>query len=165
VQARVVELVAREPGCSIQQVAVQLRVSHATASYHLFALGRMGLLVQVRDGREVRHFPGNAAPPSGSYLEALVRDERKARVVRLLAASPTSGMTVHQMAKACALSFALTKRTLEQLEWAHVVRLERRRYRYHVHVEAGMREHLAAIAPPEPGPLGDDENTFGLDAL
>lgn len=141
-QERVLAIVAEQPGCSIQHVALQLRASHATAGYHLYALSRLGLLVQVRDGREVRHFPGAAAPGSREYLQALVRDPRKASLLMVLAGEPAEGLTIHQMAQRAKVTFSVAKRTLQQLEWAGVVALERRRYRYVVRIEAQMRARL-----------------------
>lgn len=130
VQAKVRDVVAEHPGCSIQQVALHLRVSHATASYHLFSLARLGILAQVRDGREVRHFPGASSP--GAYLRALLRDGRKARVAQVLTQEGADRLSLHQMARQSKVTFAFLKRTLHQLEWVGLVRLERRRHRYTV---------------------------------
>jgi predicted transcriptional regulator len=156
-QERVLAIVTEQPGCSIQHVALQLRASHATAGYHLYALSRLGLLVQVRDGREVRHFPGAAAPGSCEYLQALARDPRKASLLAVLAGEPPEALTIHQMAQRAKVTFSVAKRTLQQLEWAGVVTLERRRYRYIVRVEPSMRARLQETldgAAAEQDPIG-----------
>jgi len=154
-QAKVLAIVAADPGCSIRSVAARLRVSHATASYHLFALAKLGLLVQARDGREVRHFPGNAAAHPMSYLQALARDPRKAKVIRLLAHGPVHRMTIHEMTQAAGLTFAFLKRTLLQLQGADVVTLERRRYRYTIRLNPERRADLEAACGGECGPEPD----------
>lgn len=140
-------VVAAQPGCTQAQVALALRVTHQTASFHLLALARLGLIVQVRDGRTLRHFTGTAMPRAGVYLEALMRDPRKARLLRFLARNRVERLTVNELAKRAGVVFGFAKRTLWQLHHLGLVALERRNYQYLIRVATELPALVAAHDP------------------
>jgi DNA-binding transcriptional ArsR family regulator len=142
-------VVAAQPGCTQAQVAFALRVTHQTASFHLLALARLGLIAQVRDGRILRHFPGPAMPRAGVYLEALLRDPRKARLLRFLAHHPVERLTVNELSKRAGVVFGFAKRTLWQLHHVGLVTLERRNYQYLIRVSDELRRLVLAQDPEQ----------------
>jgi hypothetical protein len=108
----------------------------------LFALAKLGLVVQVRDGRELRHFAGAGMPEQGDYLAAFLRDPAKVAVLRLL--SYDSHLSIHQMAKAIGLPFGSIKRILNQLHALDLIVMERRRFRYSVRMNPHKLDAITA---------------------
>lgn len=144
VQRLVLQHILEHPGATIQSVAVRLGVSHSTATFHLQALKRLGMLTQLREGRELRHF--KAGTPQ-EYLRSVLDDERKERLLRTLCSGDASRLTINQIARASQLPFPFVKRTLLQWAGMGLVQLERRHYRYVVHADAQRLQELAMPAP------------------
>jgi DNA-binding MarR family transcriptional regulator len=131
-QRQALDIVQKEPGIRIKDMATRLRVTHATATFHLTALARLGRVTQLRDGRDVRNFPTRARPSPSEYLAALLLDPRKAAVLRMLASADMPFLTMSQGARRIGVSFGFFKRTVRQAHWGGLVSLERRSYRYSV---------------------------------
>ncbi len=143
IQRQAYDFVVLNPGVTIQETAVHMRSSHSTATYHLLALTRLGLVEAVRAGRQLRHFPLPRGYSRELYLKVLNRDPKRAALVHFLRDAPVAGMTINHIAGKTGLPFGFVKRTLEQLERMHFVHLRRRHYRYRVEV---TRELLAGRA-------------------
>lgn len=139
IQRRAYEFVVLNPGSTIQETAVHLQTGHSTASYHLTALTRLGLVEAVRAGRQLRHFPRPRGFSPASFVEVLLRDTKRSALVHFLATQPVAYLSLNGIAKQTHLPFGFVKRTLEQMEAAGLVALERRHYRYHVTISDQLR--------------------------
>ncbi len=139
-QERALTAILAAPGCRIRDLAVATGVAHATATFQVQSLGRLGLLSEIRDGRDRRLFPA-ATDNAETYVQALLRDPKKRLVIEYIATAPARFMTLNQMARAIHVNFGFLKRTVEQLEATGFAHLTRRRHRYHVKVG----EHLAEV--------------------
>lgn len=140
IQAKTLRIVEEAPGITIRRVANQLRVTHSTTSYHLLAVARMGLIEQLRDGREMRNFPLPRGSSRASYVHALLRDQRAGDVVRFICRNDVSKMTLNQIATQSGFPFGFVRRTLLKLEDMNMVALVRRSYRYHLRVTDEFRK-------------------------
>lgn len=138
-QGTILGLVEESPGITIRQVAIVLRVSHTTASYHLQALSALGLIQPLRDGREVRHFMLTSESSRDSHLHALMRDSRAGHLVRFICSNPVERMTISSVARQAGMPFGFVRRTLLKLQDMHLVTLARGHYRYTLKVQAHLR--------------------------
>ncbi|MHB8634612.1 MAG: hypothetical protein ACYDBQ_11745 [Thermoplasmatota archaeon] len=152
IQRRFYDFVVQTPGATIQDAATGLGSSHAAATYHLMALGRLGLVEIVRTGRQRRHFPTPGGWSRAAYVAVLLRDPKRAAVVRTLELA-RQAMTINQVAKGARLPFGLVKRALEQLEALGLVRLERHHYQYRVEATRELRQLVVGPSrPPDAAP-------------
>lgn len=133
-RSTLVALLASRPGSTIQDVADSLACTHPTASYHLNALVRMGLIVREREGRVVRHYPSSTGPAKEAKMQAILGQARARAAIEYLVAHEKSPDTVNRIAGRLGLPYGYTKRLLAYLEKNGWVRLERRDYRYQVRV-------------------------------
>ncbi len=149
IQDRIQRFVQTNPGVTISDVADLIGTTHSTATYHLNRLVRRNQLVPRREGRVVRHFlPEDASDPV-TRLAALMATEQQHEIVAFLLAKPVERMTINQVAKALDLPFARVKGTMGALETLGMLRLERRRGRYHIRPQPSLRW---AFSPPTPRP-------------
>lgn len=61
-QERVLALLDQYPGLNIDELAGALGVQRTAAKHHVQALERRGMLVRVRQGRHLLHFPADLPP-------------------------------------------------------------------------------------------------------
>lgn len=146
VRQEVLQFVRSRPGATIRDVAVRLAVSHSTATYHLLALQRLGVLSQQRVGREMRHFAGGQPPGPGERLRSFLEDPRTTALVDVLVRDGVERLTMNQVAHEAGVPFGYAKRTLRHLQDMGFVTLERRNYRYTIRVLAPLREASQARA-------------------
>jgi DNA-binding IclR family transcriptional regulator len=141
------DAVALHPGLTVGRAAGVLSVSHSTASYQLRALTRLGLVEQLRDGRELRHFLLPRGSSQAAYVAALMRDAKVRRLLEFLGRHDVARMTINQVAKEAGVAFGFARRTLLRLQEMGLVRLERRSYRYTIQLSAGFQDLVLADAP------------------
>lgn len=149
-QQSVYDVLERMPGATIQDVARELSLGHTTATYHLSCLAERGIVRPERDGRAVRHFLTDRQDDVGAYVDALLRDERKRRVLRVLASGRADGCTVNRLAKNVRLLYGFVRRTLDQLVDRGYVDILRHRGWHQVRARAMLRDAMArhdATAP------------------
>jgi predicted transcriptional regulator len=133
------EAVLAQPGLTIQEMGKILGVTHSTAGYHLLCLVRFGLVEQLRDGRELRHFPLPRSSLNRAYVEALLRNEKSAKLLHFLCEAEIERMTLNQIAGRVGLAFGYVRRLLLKLDDMGLVDLVRRKYRYHITVAPELR--------------------------
>jgi DNA-binding transcriptional ArsR family regulator len=143
-------LVQAQPGVTIGQAAKALGVSHPTSTYHLGRLVAEGQATRVRDGREVRFFPSGQNTQS-NYLQALLADPRKRRIIELLCLPGASRLSVNEMSRLLGIRYGFLKRTLEQLERSNLVHLERQKARYQLDRVDPLLAAAAALPPDARG--------------
>ncbi len=114
-QQNVYAVLRRLPGATIQDVARELGLGHTTATYHLNCLTERGSVHRERDGRAMRHFLTQGASARTTYVDALMRDDRKRRIINHLASGRADGCTVNKLAKSVKLPYGFVRRTLNQL--------------------------------------------------
>jgi DNA-binding IclR family transcriptional regulator len=143
--ARAHDVVLATPGITVGRAAQELRISHSTATYHLHALVRQGLVETVRDGRQLRHYPRGTAREA--YLAGLLQDRRKRRLVQALADPEAGRRTLNQTAHEAGLPFGAAKRIMEQLVAVGLLRLDRRGFRYEIQVSEELRRGTEIAVP------------------
>lgn len=148
-QKRFLACVRDHPGTTIQAAATRVGVGHSTATFHLWALRKLGLVVQQREGRELRHFP--EAPSRTSYLASLAADPRKRQVLAALATQAVERMTINQLARAVDLPFPFVKRLLGNLQALGLVHLDRHNFRYTIRLDPEAPAALAEVPGLGPG--------------
>lgn len=158
-QRTVFDVLERMPGATIQDVARTLSLGHTTATYHLTCLSARGLVRPERDGRAVRHFLSDQQDEPGAYVDALLRDERKGRVLRLLASGRADGCTVNRLAKSVRLPYGFVRRTLDQLVDRGYVEVLRHRGWHQVRARPLLRESMGWREGPEGATPRDQPQT------
>lgn len=143
-QRQVILLLRRSPGDTIQQVADQLKFTHASATYALNQLRRKGLVVQRRDGRSKRNFlaadlKGGALPTLSPFLA----DPRKRHMLDLLVEQPHRQLTVNWLAQRIGASHSFVMRCLPALVGEGFVSSHRTPDRHYVRSEPKLVAHLA----------------------
>lgn len=150
----VVDLLTQRPGATVQEVADSLRCTHPTASYHLNALFRMGLIVREREGRVVRHYGSQAGAVRDGKIRSLLNEPRTRNLVRFLVQGGDDVKTVNRIATGVGEPFGYVKRLLAALEKYGWVCVERRNFRYSVRVAPAFadlaRRSLADERPSNP---------------
>jgi DNA-binding IclR family transcriptional regulator len=133
--------VKASPGATIQQIAAQIQVSHAAASYLLRTLARRGWLEQLRKGRSLHHFVPGESGQTGRMAPLLADRERRRLIEEIKEAGPTVG-GINQLAKRLGLSFGVVKSTLEDLAAMGLVDLENVNGRYRISTSKALEVEL-----------------------
>lgn len=143
-QERILEILGKTPGASIQTLADALSITHASATYALNQLRRKSLISQKKDGQrklnflvvDVKHFDLITLQPTPA-------DSRKNQILELLAAEPNRQRTINWLAERIGASHAFVSRCLPGFIHQNLIILDRTPDRYYV--RAG--EKLAAGLP------------------
>ncbi len=151
-QQTVYAVLERLPGATIQDVAQALSLGHTTATYHLNCLTERGIVHPERDGRAVRHFLAARHEDAAAYVGALLRDERKARVLSHLASGNADGCTVNRLAKHVHLPYGFVRRTLDQLLDRGYVDVVRHRGWHQVRARPLLQEAMSDNGHEEAAP-------------
>lgn len=89
VRGRIADLVHRQPGSTITDIAVAVGVTHQTASYHLRLLQEHGLVLGVERGNKRLYFRNDGSFNNEERgLVAVLRDPESMRVLDLIRQSP-----------------------------------------------------------------------------
>jgi predicted transcriptional regulator len=120
------------PGATIQRVATAFCFTHTTATYHLRALAAGGHLEAKRTGRSVRHYAKDSGDRA-DLLAPLLRDEKRARILRHFASTNPGGRSINQVAKDIGLTFGIMKSTLVELDALGLVNLEQVHGRFRIY--------------------------------
>jgi DNA-binding transcriptional ArsR family regulator len=138
-QRRVHDVVAKNPGITLARAAMKLSATQSSASYQLRALARLGLVEQLRDGRELRHFilPQGSTP--AAYVAALMTDPKVAGLLVFLATHDVQHMTVNAIARGAGATFGFTRRTLLRLQEMELLTMKRRSFQYYIRIEKRFR--------------------------
>lgn len=158
VRARLYEVVARNPGITIQDAAEKVGIARTTASYHLRILGREGLVVERPARKSVHYYrnDGRLSDEDQLRLQALASD-RTRHVAVLLLQRP--GLQRSELARALSLSIATVNWHLRPLSERGLVREEARGRRRHLYGTAALdtcmrlREGQVEVETPLPGPM------------
>lgn len=131
VRARLYEVVARNPGITIQDAAEKVGIARTTASYHLRILGREGLVVERPARKSVHYYrnDGKLSDEDQLRLQALA-SERTRHVANLLLQRP--GLQRSELARALGLSIATVNWHLRPLSERGLVREEAKGRRRHL---------------------------------
>lgn len=163
-QARIVELLQKEPGATIQSLADRIGISHASGTYALNQLQRKGLVVQRRDGRTKLNFLASArSDADGSLLGPLLAEPRKRQLAELLVEQMPSQRTVNWLAQRIGASHSFVFRCTTLLASGQFVAIDRTGDRRYVRAEPKLAARLLAwnsqsIDPARAGP-GEAEAT------
>lgn len=154
VRARLYEVVAHNPGVTIQDAAERVGIARTTASYHLRILGREGLVIE-RPARKSVHYYRNDGMLNDDEqlrLQALA-SERTRNVAEVLAERP--GLQRSELARLLGLSIATVNWHLRPLSERGLVREEPRGRRRHLFPTPALQESLRQRVSPDLGaPLG-----------
>ncbi|HEV8359561.1 MAG TPA: winged helix-turn-helix transcriptional regulator [Candidatus Thermoplasmatota archaeon] len=152
VRARLYEVVARNPGITIQDSAKQAGVARTTAAYHLRILGREGLLVE-RPARKTVHYYRN----DGSYSEEQqlrlqsLASSRTRHVAKILAERP--GLQRSELAGVLGISIATVNWHLRPLLERGLLREELRGRRRLLFPTEALAESLSLLSSEREEPL------------
>lgn len=137
VRARLYEVVAKNPGITIQDAAERVGIARTTASYHLRILGREGLVVERPARKSVHYYrnDGRLSDEDQLRLQALASD-RTRHVAALLMQRP--GLQRSELARALGLSIATVNWHLRPLAERGLVREEARGRRRHLYGTAAL---------------------------
>lgn len=150
-QERIMEILGKTPGASIQALAHALSITHASATYALNQLRRKNLVSQKRDSqRKLNFLVVDLKHIDLITLQPPPADSRKSQILELLAAEPNRQRTINWLAERIGASHAFVSRCLPGFIHQNLIILDRTPDRYYV--RAG--EKLAA-GPPEGKPLRD----------
>lgn len=145
-QEMVLDLLDGRPGANIVRVAEELGFTHSTATYHLNTLVRRGLVRRQREGRMVRHFvAGDQQDYRTAHLRALLRDERKQRIVAFVVQEHIGRYTINQMARILGVPFSSMKSVLSSLEKAGLVEMECVNGRYRIRKNGDLEVAFAKL--------------------
>lgn len=160
VRARLYEVVAKNPGITIQDAAEKVGIARTTASYHLRILGREGLVIERPARKSVHYYrnDGRLNEDEQLRLQALA-SERTRNVAVLLTQKP--GLQRSELARLLGLSIATVNWHLRPLAQRGLVREESRGRRRHLFPTPALNESLQqrvaeeAVAAPSvlPSPM------------
>ena len=141
VRARLYEVVARNPGITIQDAAEKVGIARTTASYHLRILGREGLVIERPARKSVHYYrnDGRLNEDEQLRLQALA-SERTRNVAVLLTQKP--GLQRSELARLLGLSIATVNWHLRPLSQRGLVREESRGRRRHLFPTSALTESL-----------------------
>jgi predicted transcriptional regulator len=149
VRARLFEVVARQPGITIQSAADAAGVARTTAAYHLHILARDGLIVQRPAHKTVHCYRNDGRYSEEEQLRLQALSGRRTRqVAELVAAS--GGVQRSELANLLGLSIATVNWHLRPLADRGLVREELRGRRRLLHGTPALAATLAVLAV-EPG--------------
>lgn len=155
VRARLYEVVAWQPGITIQDAAQEVGIARTTAAYHLRILGREGLLLE-RPSRKTVHYyrnDGRLTEEQQMRLQALA--SRRTRHVAV-ALSERPGIQRSELAHHLGISIATVNWHLRPLAERGLLREEVRGRRRLLFGTDALRESLAALARVTPDPAAPE---------
>lgn len=149
VRARLYEVVAKNPGITIQDAAEKVGIARTTASYHLRILGREGLVIERPARKSVHYYrnDGRLNEDEQLRLQALA-SERTRNVAVLLAERP--GLQRSELARLLGLSIATVNWHLRPLAQRGLIREESRGRRRHLFPTPALAESLLQRDEPAP---------------
>lgn len=155
-QERVLAAVRSHPGAVISDLADVLGCSYSNVSRHLENLCRLGLLVREKHGRGVRHYCvlDNVVE---IQLAAHCRDERRCKVIRLLANHPDRAWIANEIARHVGVDRGFIQRLLRRLREQGLVRVHHHRSRRYIQAvpKLAAAVHGGAARAPHAGDAGD----------
>ncbi|MES2153851.1 MAG: helix-turn-helix domain-containing protein [bacterium] len=139
--AVVARILAEQPGCTIQEVALQLQCSHTTAAYHLSKMAAAGRVLQRREGRVVRHYLAGDETPA-AWLRAFVAEPKRRELAVTLGGTERREWPVNKLARHIGMHHGWVMRSLRMLETQRFIVLIRPRARYYVQRTAALQQAL-----------------------
>lgn len=137
-QAELLEIVHREPGLNIQELADGLRVQRTAAKHHVDSLLKARHVVTLRQGRHVLHFP-RWMPPQERKALAVLRIGSARAIVATAFEEP--GISTTELADRLEMSPRTVRATVRLLREGDFITVEKPDgiRMYQVHLSMDMR--------------------------
>lgn len=144
---RIADIVAQTPGLNIDEIAARLGLRRTAANHHLRILLRSGILVRIRQGRHVLHFPVRTSPAQRRAI-CVLRVPGMRAIARDLFEHPTDLCSAR--ARRIGVSDRHVRRGLNSLakqDLAHIEQVPRQPPTVHLHPDLRL---ILARTPPAP---------------